>query len=294
MKLLFTTTLLLISAICFAQDTQAVVKSIRTEIAGEIQSFKIPPTPVAKSRDLQVPNVSGAVKIRVYYPDNSKKKLPIIYQVHGGALVAGDLDTHDNICRLLSVRTSSIVIAVDYRKPPEFPYPAGIEDCLAVLNWIKRNGQSLNGDLGRLTLLGDSGGGLLITALLVKQQGKIPVNDVVLINPAVDLRNAGDGMYGLVTKMYLNGKSADDPIISPVLASDISFFPPTLIVTCEKDILKAQGTAFYNKLKHANVKAEMIDIPGEDHLGGLWAAGHPKAKTAIDKTVEFITTGRKK
>lgn len=293
MRLFFTTIIVLISAACSAQDIQGVANSIRREIAGEIKSFRIPQPPIAKSKELQVVNASDTIKIRIYYPNNGKKKLPIIYNVHGGALVAGDLNTHDNICRILSLRTSSIVIAVDYRKPPEFPYPAGMDDCMAVLNWIKKNGQSLNADITKLTLLGDSGGGLLIATLLVNQNGKIPVNNVVLVNPAVDLRNAGDGMYGLVTKMYLNGKSPEQAIISPILGKDVSFFPPTLVITCEKDILKSQGTAFFHKLKSANVKVEITDIANEDHLGGLWAAGHPRAVSAIDKTVAFIKTARK-
>lgn len=172
--------------------------------------------------------------------------------------------------------------------PPESPYPASLDDCVTVLNWMKETASSWNGDINNLTLLGDSSGGLLINSLTVKEKGKFPFKKIVLINPAVDLRNPMDEMYGLVTQMYLNGKSANDSLISPILANDISFLPPTLIITCEKDILKSHGTAWSNKLQKANIKVKLIDIPNEDHLGGLWAACHPKAKQAIDETLKFI------
>ena len=172
--------------------------------------------------------------------------------------------------------------------PPESPYPASLDDCVTVLNWMKETASSWNGDINNLTLLGDSSGGLLINSLTVKEKGKFPFKKIVLINPAVDLRNPMDEMYGLVTQMYLNGKSANDSLISPILANDISFLPPTLIITCEKDILKSHGTAWYNKLQKANIQVKLVDIPNEDHLGGLWAACHPKAKQAIDETVKFV------
>lgn len=288
MKFLFTLLLALSATGAFSQDKLAIGQEIRQGIAGEILSFKIPPTPVARIQNLSVWNGSDSVRVRLYYPDSLNKKHPVIYQIHGGALVGGDLETHDNICRLLALKTSSIVVAVDYRKPPEAPYPAGLNDCLTVLDWIEKTAASWNGDKKRLTLVGDSGGGLLVTSLLVQKQGKIPFRKIVLINPAVDLRNAEEGMYGMVAQMYLNGKSPNDPLVSPVLAPKVSFSPPTLIITCEKDILKPQGEAWFTKLQKANVVAKIVDIPNADHLGGLWAACHPEAKQAIDATIQFI------
>jgi acetyl esterase len=272
----------------FSQNQAPTATDIRQAIEGEIYSFKIPPVEVPKIENIAVWNGSDSVKVRLYFPDKSKINHPIIYQIHGGALVAGDLNTHDNICRLMAMKTTSIVVAIDYRKPPESPYPASLDDCVTVLKWIQKTASSWYGDINNLTLLGDSGGGLLINSLTVKEKGSIPIKKIVLINPAVDLRNPGDQMYGLVTQMYLNGKSANDALISPILATDVSFLPTTLIITCEKDLLKAHGTAWNNKLQKANVSVKLIDIPNEDHLGGLWAVCHPKAKQAIDETIKFI------
>jgi len=134
--------LLLIAAFCLvkflaAQNQMPTAQQIRQSIAGEIKSFNIPPAAIFKVENRVVVNGKDSIPIRIYYP-KAGKKLRIIYHVHGGALVAGDLETHENICRVLANNTKSIVVAIDYRKPPEFPYPASINDCEFVLEWIKK------------------------------------------------------------------------------------------------------------------------------------------------------------
>ena len=271
----------------FSQGKPPTADEIRQAISGKINSLKIPPQPVYKAENTAVWNGTDSIKVRLYYPKAGKNQR-IIYNIHGGALVACDLDTHDNICRVVANKTSSIVVALDYRKPPESPYPASLNDCISVLDWIWETASSWGGDTSNLVLVGDSGGGLLITSLEVKQQGHIPVRKIVLINPAVDLRTPGGGLYGLVTQMYLHGQSANDSLVSPILATNFSFFPPTLIVTSEKDMLKPNGTELYEKLQQAHVSSKLVDIPNKDHLSEYWAAAHPYAQPAIDETVNFI------
>ncbi len=288
MKTSFSILLIFLFTYFFAQEDQKIAAMVRKSIADEITSFHIAPTPVAKTEDKVVMDGSNSIKIRLYYPEITNKKLPVIFQIHGGALVGGDLNTHDNICRYLSAKTNSIVVAIDYKRPPEYPYPTGLNECDVVLSWILKTASQWNGDAKHLTLLGDSGGALLATSLLVKEQGKKTISNVVLVNPPVDLRDIKDFYYNIVAKMYLKGKSHDDPIISPILAKDISFSPSTLVITCEKDMLKPQGIAWYEKLKKANVEAKLVDVPNEDHLGGLWSAAHPKAQVVMDAVVDFI------
>ena len=287
MKFYITIFNLLLVCNLFSQGKPPTADEIRQAISGQIYSYKIPPQPVYKVENTAVWNGIDSIKVRLYYPKAGKKQR-IIYNIHGGALIACDLDTHDNICRLLANKTGSIVVALDYRKPPESPYPASINDCLTVLDWIWKTASSWGGDTSNLVCVGDSGGGLLITALEVKQQGHIPIKKNVLINPAVDLRSPPKGLYALVTQMYLHGQSANDSLVSPIIATNFSFFPPTLIVTCEKDILKPHGTELYEKLQQAHVFSKLVDIHNKDHLGEYWAAAHPEAQQAIDETVNFI------
>jgi acetyl esterase len=279
----------LASNVAIAQNGMPTAAQIREGIAAQIKSFAISPLPVLKITDTLVTKGNDEIPIRIYQ-SNLKKNKQIIFNIHGGALVAGDLDTHDNISRKLALQTQSVVIAVDYKKPPEFPYPESINDCEAVLEWIKKNAKLINENSKNIVLVGDSGGGLIITSLAVKLKKELNVSAICLINPAVDLRNPGEGFYGLVTSWYLNGKDANDPLVSPILETDYSYFPKTLIITCQNDELKPHGIALYDKLKKAKIKTEILDIPNEDHLGGLWAAAHPKAETAIAATIKFIKT----
>jgi acetyl esterase len=260
---------------------------IRQSISGDIQRMNVTPQAIYKVENKKVFTGKDSVDVRLYFPSAGKKQ-KILLNIHGGALVAGDLYTHDNISRVLANRTSSIVVAIDYHRPPESPYPAGLDDCAAVIEWIKKTAATWGGDAGNMSLIGDSGGGLFATSILVKEQASTPFKKVVFINPAVDLRTPGEGLYGLVTKMYLNGRSANDSIISPILATNFASFPPALIITCEKDELKPHGEQLYAKLEAAKVPVQIKEIPNMGHLAGYWSAAHADAQSAIDATVNFL------
>jgi acetyl esterase len=272
----------------YSQNGIPSAADIREAIAEEIKSFNIAPIPLYNVTDDLVITKGDSVKVRRYYAGKASRQ-PVIFFIHGGALVAGDLETHDNICRVLAERTKAIVVAIDYKRPPESPYPAGLNDCSNVLAWIKKKAASWGGDPNNIIVVGDSGGGLLATSLQVKEGKNAGFKKMILVNPATDLRNPGEGLYGLVTQLYLNGTSPDNPVISPITAKSFAAFPPTLIITCEKDILKEHGTQLQAKLQQAKVRVKLVDIPAQDHLGGLWAAAHPDAKIAIDETVSFIS-----
>ncbi len=271
----------------FVGNAQApTAAQIRELIAGEIAGFGIKPEEVGRIENRMIVSGSDSIPIRVYYPNGEVRG--ILLNIHGGALVAGDLETHDNISRVLANRTDAVVVALDYRKPPEAPYPAGLENCIAALDWMRTHATDLGSTSGNIIVLGDSGGGLLAVSLLVRLQKAFVPKAVVLVNPAVDLRKTDNPLYQLVTGWYLNGHAATDSLASPALASRLGFFPSTLIITSEKDELKAQGQAYGQKLAAQGVRVETLDLKGKDHLGGVWAAAHPEANEAIQKVAGFI------
>lgn len=272
-----------------SQNGLPTASEIREMIAGQIKSFKVAGEAVFKVEDLVIGTGVDTIRIRVYYPDGGTNKR-ILFNIHGGAFVACDLDTHDNISRALGNGTQSVVVAIDYRKPPEHPFPASIEECEKVMSWIRKNARSINGNGDNIVLVGDSGAGILITAMAVKGKHQLGAKAICLINPATDLRNLVNPMYQLVAGWYLNGKNASDSLASPILATDFSYYPRTLIITSEEDELKPQGVALYNKLKAAGRPVEMLDLEKLDHLGGLWAGNHPLAKNALDRTLQFINS----
>ncbi len=270
-----------------AQDQLPDVKEIRAMISGEIESFHIAPKAIFKEENRKVWNGSDSIPVRIYYP-SSEKNLRVIYNIHGGAFVACDLDTHENVSIELANRTHSVVVAVDYRKPPEFPFPASFNDCKTVLQWIRLNALGIHGNANDIVLTGDSGGGLQAMALAADLKGKLGVRAICLINPAADLRTPSAGFYTLVTNWYLNGHDASDSLVSPITATDFHGLPPTLVITSETDELKPHGVAILEKLKSSGVQTSSFEVKGEDHLGGLWAGAHPRAAPALDETVRFI------
>lgn len=278
--------MLALGTAALAQDGPPTAAQIRQGIAGEIASFHLAPAEIYRVENRSVVEGNTTIPVRLYYPAKPSSNQRIIYQVHGGALVGGDLETHENISRELALRTQSIVVALDYRRPPEAPYPASIDDCAAVLRWIEANAASFGGDAGNLVLVGDSGGGLLITSLGMRLPAGLPARKLALVNPAVDLRNPGP--YALVVGMYLNGHDASDSLASPLLARSVARYPTTLLITCEKDILRPQELEWRDKLKQAGVAVEWVDLPNKDHLGGYWAAAHPDVRYALDAVVRFI------
>lgn len=260
---------------------------IRKKIEGQVFAMKVPTPAVFKVENRAVWNGSDSIRIRIYYPGEGKNQR-ILYNIHGGAFVACNLDTHDNISRILANKTQSIVVALDYRKPPEFPYPASLDDITTVLQWIISNASSFGGDKNNMVWVGDSGGGLQTMALAIKMQNANRPKAIVLVNPAEDLRHYEHGSYALVVDSYLGGKNPDDSLISPVVAQNFSFVAPTLIITSEHDGLKPQGVALYAKLLSSGVAAKTVDIPQMGHLAGFWAVGHANADMAVAEAVKFI------
>ena len=264
---------------------QPTPEMVRNSISQGVQSLEIQPEEVFNIEN----KIIDSIPVRIYYP-TSKKSSEIIYNIHGGALVAGDLETHDNISRKLANASNAVVIALDYRKPTEHPFPQSIDDVYTVYNWILNNRKSITGNSNPIAIVGDSSGSLLAAALQVKldQNGeKSEIKKAVYLNPAFDLRDPHNN-YAQVVSWYLNGSEADNPLTSPFLAEDFSIFRPCLIIVNEKDLLRQQGLDFAEKLDKDGVANKVITIENEDHFGVLWAGAHPKIDKAFQKSIDFL------
>ena len=285
MKRIYSLVFCLCAVFMFAQD-QVSAKMIREMISQDVKNLNIKPENIFKTENKMV----DGIPVRLYFPDASKHK-KIIYNIHGGALIGGDLETHENISRKLANKTQSVVIALDYRKAPENPFPKSLEDVAAVYRWIIKNQKEITGNSQPISVVGDSGGALLAAALQVKIKRDDLLSNiakVVYVNPAFDVRNPGNALYAKVAQWYLAGSDANSELASPMVTKDFSVFVPCLIIENEKDILLAQAKAFEEKLKLAKVPYETVLIPNEDHFGGLWAAAHPRTDLAFDRVAAFL------
>lgn len=230
---------------------------------------------IFSSRDID----AGGVPARLYLP-SAEKNLGLCVFIHGGGWVFGTLDGHDDVCRRIAVQSGHAVLSVDYRMAPEFPFPTPLEDCLTATRWAHENAASLGCDASRMVVCGDSAGGNLST--LVAQHSGVPLKMQLLIYPATDGRcitesyrkNAlgylltAPAMQWFYGHYFSGGKgSADDPLVSPLLASDevLAKMPPTLVITAEYDPLCDEGEQYAQKLSSLGVPTSCIRYHGQIH-----------------------------
>ena len=113
----------------------------------------IDPPPVAGVSDHTVPGPGGDIPVRVYQPrDAPAGHLGALLYFHGGGWVVGDLDSHDETCRLLCNGAGAVVVSIDYRLAPETPFPGGLEDCYAATVWLGDNAAAVGGDGSRIAV----------------------------------------------------------------------------------------------------------------------------------------------
>ena len=217
---------------------------------------------------------AGPVPVRAYRPKGAGKDevLPALVYFHGGGWVIGDLDTHDVVCRTLANGARCAVFSVEYRKAPESPFPAAVDDCFASLKFVFENGKNLRIDTSKIAVGGDSAGGNLATvvALMARDAGGPAISFQLLIYPGTDQQMGhpsidanGEG-YLLTKKImtYFRGhylpRKADwlDWRASPLLAKSLAKLPPAFVMTAGFDPLRDEGKAYADRLAKEGVKTE--------------------------------------
>jgi len=239
------------------------------------------------------------IGLRLYAPlDAARDILPGLVFFHGGGWVAGDLDTHDGLCRRLALAANCRVIAVDYRRAPEHPFPAALNDAIAATAWIAAHAAELRVDGARLAVGGDSvGGGLAAgVAQAARDNGGPRIALQVLICPILDVGRAtgsraqlGDGYFisraafARDLDAYLKPcVQADDPRLSPLHADDVSRLPPAILHTAEFDPFRDEGEAYAERLRAAGVAIEATRHMGQIHYFYALARAIPAARGAAE------------
>ena len=267
-------------------------QQVRQRIAQGVAELKGPTVDVGSVMNQKIPAVGAdSVAIRIYRPNQSTSSttLPLIYYIHGGAWVAGDLDTHDNICRRLCHDANAVLVAVDYRRPPEHPYPASSDDAMTVLNWIQANRANLSPS-GPLILVGDSAGGNFVASTCLRNIDAlkpVPIAAQILVCPALDVRPGSITFktYEWAVRWGLPDiTKANDPYASPLVSTQLKKMPTTSIAVEELDEIKDDGVQMHQKLQTAGIKSTLFNQDKIGHLGPFWAANNP----AIEPTFRFV------
>lgn len=276
---------LILNGIAFSQEgeqTTPTPEQYRAGIAQSIAELNVPAEAVAEVKDILI---NDSINLRIYYP-SVEGPLPILFQMHGGCWVAGDLETHENICRYLCNQAECIVVAIDYRQPPENRYPAAVNDCYAALHWIYKNAEVIGGDKCRIGVIGDSSGGNLASAVCLKNRAEdngVPILIQVLINPVLDLRENSSSFntYMGCVFAYLNDMQESTEIYaSPLAAERFSDLPSALIITSENDESKDEALSYHTRLLNDGVDSDLFEIKGLGHFAGMWAAGSDEVNEA--------------
>jgi acetyl esterase len=262
---------------------------------------------VERVENRMIDTAGATIPLRIYRPTGGNERLPILVFFHGGGWVMGTLDTHDDVCRTLASRSGVLVVAVDYRRAPEYRFPAPLQDCCAAVRWCADHGAEIGGDGGKLAVAGDSAGGNLAAAVALRfrDDGRPDVRLQALIYPVANCgfdtasyHRYAQG-FGLTRDMmryfwtsYL-AKPTDghDAFASPLQADDLSRLPPALVLTAQYDVLRDEGEAYAARLAQAGVPVRCTRYLEMNHgFIGLAALCDP-ALHALVEMADFLRAG---
>ncbi len=251
----------------------------------ETEKLSGPGEQVAEVQELRVPAAAGVVPARLYRPEG-EGALPVVVYFHGGGWAVGSIDSFDSVCRALANASGAMVASVGYRLAPEAPFPAALEDCVAVTRWLAVEAHEVGADPTRVAVAGDSAGGNLAIGVARRLRDQLralalvyPVCDAGLNTPSYRDFKA---RYGLTAEgmqrywnLYLDGADGLQPDASPLRTDDLAGLPPTFVLTSEFDVLRDEGEALAEKLREAGVDVTHRRYDGTIHGFWRWLAATP-------------------
>ncbi len=268
--------------------------------------FKSTPPRILKIQEKTIPGSGGGIPIRIYYPKQGNSgPLPVVMYYHGGGWSIGDLDSHDDICRIIAHMCGVLVISTDYRRAPEHRYPAAIEDAFAALLWARDNAGTLGADSYRIAVAGDSAGGNIaaVVSLKARERDRSLIRSQVLIYPVVDIssmktesyKNFASGYFlteksmKIFRSMYApDSRKWKDPFISPLRSNNLCNLPPAFIVTAEFDVLRDEGEVYAARLRAGGTKATSKRYRGVIHGFISLNRLSDKSEEAFNDIVRFL------
>jgi len=261
--------------------------------------------------DVKVDLSNRQITCRIFKNNNKSKKNKVIIYIHGGGWVSGSIDSYTKACINLSKQTNRVVISIDYRLAPEYPYPAGFNDCYEMVKLFMENLSELGLTRDDVCLMGDSAGGNLVSAISLKanKEKAFKVKDQILLYPALqgDYTNTTKyksviqkGQDYLLTQRQLqdyislyvqNKEDLKSPYVCPLNKKILFGQPRTLIITCDNDPLRDEGKFFARKLKLYFNDVDYYNLDGAIH-GVFNNPIDKKYKVVIfDKIKRFLGDG---
>jgi acetyl esterase len=261
------------------------------------------PPAVAQVTNVMVPVHEGEIPVRIYSPFG-EGPFPVHIYFHTGGFCLGTLDQCDGWCRELCVGAGCIVISVDYRLAPEYPFPTATEDSYASLCWAFEHHAEFGIDPSRISVGGASAGGNLATVVALMARDRkgpqpifqlleLPTTDLTMSQPSIE--QYGEGYLPTrkalreIHDFYLSDpQQVTHPYVSPLLAPDLSGLPPTLIMTAEFDPLRDEGEAYGQRLKEAGVPTTIKRWEGLIHTSEQMSKILPAARQFREMAINAL------
>jgi acetyl esterase len=264
-----------------------------------------PKHPCHDTYDRAIRTEHGSLPVRVYRP-SAEENLPLLVWFHGGGWVTGNLDTHDQLCRLLSDDANVVIVSVDYRLAPETKFPGAADDCFAAYRWALENAHEVGADVQRVAIGGDSAGGNLaaVVALMAREQGLPQPALQLLVYPVTDMELDSASMVANATGYFLEREGMrwfyehyartpddyDDWRFSPIRAETHANLARAVVITAEFDPLRDQGEEYGKVLVNAGVECDIVRADGLIHGFFGMQAFMPPGQEAWDVAVAALRT----
>jgi len=271
-----------------AEERRAAYRELALAARGE-------PEAVESVRDVKLALDGRTLRARLYVPFEDESKALVVY-FHGGGFVVGDLDTHDALCRRLSSDTRMRFLSVEYRLAPEHPFPAGIDDAVDTIRYVRAHWGDFEDPDAELIVMGDSAGATLMTvACALTKDEHLGIAAQVVIYPTLGPELFTDSVhefgvghtldidhlrydYGL----YLDGwTDHSDPRVTPLMFHDLTGAPSAIVVVAECDPLRDEAVAYAGLLEHFGVRVELLEAEGMIH-------GFLRLPTMVPAALEIV------
>jgi acetyl esterase len=258
---------------------------------------------MASTHDVQV---AAGLRLRVHRPHNAPPTSPALVYLHGGGWCMFSLDTHDRLMREYAAGAGVVVVGVDYALAPEHPFPAALDQCVQVLQWLRAHADAFALDAQRLALAGDSAGGNLsvATALRLRADDALQGVRALLLNygawdPQVSAQSAdtlgtADDMLSAAEMeafwlAYLGPQAlhSREPLAAPIHA-ELRGLPPSLLLWGERDLLAEQNRQMAQRLRAAGVAVETCEYAGAPHSFIEAMAVSAQARAAIARGCAWL------
>ena len=224
----------------------------------------------------------------------------LFLHVHGGGYVLGGGDAAPSEAAMVASRVGVEALSIDYRMPPDHPFPAAVEDTVRVYRHLLRSRPARSVVIGGTS----AGGGLALATVhrLIADGTDIPgaiyagtpwadltkSSDTLFTNEGIDrVLVTYDGLLGAAARLYAGGQDLTNPLLSPVYG-DFVGFPPTYVVTGTRDMFLSDAARTHRKMRVAGVEAELNVYEGLSHAEYLLLPDTPESQQVFDELGEFL------